>query len=339
MKNKNSEEKKYSLLAKFLSEEMEPSEKEEFLRSTSQSNEFSDLEEMKLKWDKMKNEYQMAEPDAQKAWLKLHEKLKQENLLPNQKKGSKILYSSSLLRMASLALILLAIGAVIFYNRTQAVQPKLISVTTQNSSGAMIKTLADGSVIFLAANTNFSFPEQFDLDKREVKLKGEAFFDIKANASKPFLIETDKAIIQVLGTAFNVKNYAENDFELSVNRGSVKVTLKKENSLTVMVHAGQQVKISKTGVIKEEQISEVTWFKERMVFKDETLRNILEVLNLTRNTYFSVENKDVGNRKITISFENESTAAISELICLALNLKTNENSGSIVFVENSKTSK
>jgi ferric-dicitrate binding protein FerR (iron transport regulator) len=71
-----------------------------------------------------------------------------------------------------------------------------------------------------------------------------------------------------------------------------------------------------------------------MQFKDESLHNIINVINRNFNTIFVIADKEVGNRKLTVTFNNESVDTMTELICLTLNLKSETKNGSIVLSEN-----
>lgn len=333
MKNVKSENPDSTVLAKYLSDEMSLSEQSLFVNSTDSVTK-GELDDLKLKWENMKKMNLPANPDESEAWNKLHEKLKQDNLLPEQKHVSKRILNRKVLRYAAIFALLMGIGSVVYYNYQKVPSSYMLSLKTENSSGSTIRTLTDGSVIFLASNTLFSYPEKFASNKREVQLTGEAFFDIKSDEAKPFIIETDEAIIQVLGTAFNVKNYSINDFELIVNRGKVKVTLKGNPSQSLLVIAGESVKINNLSLVKSKSKGNVNWYKQKMQFKDETLQNIIQVLNTNYNTSFSVDNAEIGNQRMTIAFDQEPASTMAELICLTLNLKVNEKNGSIEFVEN-----
>mgnify|MGYP002231370705 CR=1 FL=1 len=117
----------------------------------------------------------------------------------------------------------------------------------------LVTTLEDGSVVYLAQESTLQYPEHFATDKREVNLQGEAFFDVAKNHEQTFLIETGKVRIEVLGTAFNVRSHEDDSFQLSVQRGRVKVSL-KQGGQSVLVNAGEtvtlqarQLQLSETG--------------------------------------------------------------------------------------------
>lgn len=269
------------------------------------------------------------------AWDKLYDRLQDEKLIPAQGVTTKHKLVYNVLRIAALALILLGIGAVVYLNMNRKPVVAMVKLNTVNETATLIKTLEDGSVIYLAQNSTFSFPEEFKAASRNVELKGEAFFDIIPNPDKPFIIETDKALIQVLGTAFNVKTKNGDGFELFVARGKVKVTLKKDPSHSETVMAGEEISNVKNSLVKSRHIANEasSWYKQRMHFKDEKLQNIITVLNWNFNTNFVLADNEIGKQRLTVTFQNETAGTMTELICVALNLKSQAINGSVVLSE------
>ncbi len=81
--------------------------------------------------------------------------------------------------------------------------------------------LADGSKIWLNADSKLSYPEQFSAHSREVFLTGEAFFQVASSPQKPFIVHLNKGTIRVLGTSFNVRAYENEPVQTSVSTGKV----------------------------------------------------------------------------------------------------------------------
>jgi ferric-dicitrate binding protein FerR (iron transport regulator) len=96
-------------------------------------------------------------------------------------------------------------------------------VEKQNAKGVKSTiTLPEGSKIWLNADSKLSYPVAFNDKTREVYLRGEAFFDIRKNPDKPFIIHLANGTIHVLGTSFNVRAYDDEDkIETSVSTGKV----------------------------------------------------------------------------------------------------------------------
>jgi ferric-dicitrate binding protein FerR (iron transport regulator) len=93
--------------------------------------------------------------------------------------------------------------------------------------------LADGSKVWLNAGSSIKYRANFNKKDREVILEGEAYFDIAKNKNKPFLVHTSKITLRVLGTAFNVKSYRdENTIETTLIRGAVNVEKSEKDGST-----------------------------------------------------------------------------------------------------------
>ena len=89
--------------------------------------------------------------------------------------------------------------------------------------------LPDSSVVWLNADSRISYHDNFNTNKREVNLEGEAFFDVRHDAQRPFIVHTSGIDIKVLGTAFNVKSYASDEtIEATLLRGSIEVVRKND---------------------------------------------------------------------------------------------------------------
>ena len=329
-------------LARYLSGEMSADESRDFEREPmfSADNKIK-IEKMKNLWNSLDGFQEPKTPDTGKAWDTLYNRLNEEKLIPPQVLKTRGKLAQGLLRIAAVCVILLGISAVVYFTMVHKSAAEMVQINTENDANTLIKTLNDGSVIYIAQNSLFTFPKEFENNSRNVSLSGEAFFDIKPNPDKPFIIETDETFIEVLGTAFNVKTQNGTHFELIVNRGKVKVTLKSDPSRSEFVVAGEKITTEKNLLVKsinsDNQL--VPWFKQRMHFKDESLQNIISVLNRNFNTTFVIREKAVGNRKMTVTFNNETVETMTNLICQALNLKSQTINGSVVLFENKESSK
>ncbi|NRF38332.1 FecR family protein [Pedobacter foliorum] len=103
-------------------------------------------------------------------------------------------------------------------------------------------TLADGTKVWLNAGSELKYAKAFDGKTREVYLSGEAYFDVRHDASRPFLIHTGKVLTTVLGTAFNIKEDPNNHtLEVTVTRG--KVSVADDGKLLSILTSNQQVSV------------------------------------------------------------------------------------------------
>lgn len=92
--------------------------------------------------------------------------------------------------------------------------------------------LPDGTKVFLNSDSKISYPSKFVGTSREVRLEGEAYFEVSHNREKPFIVTTKEGGIKVLGTKFNVKAYADmKDNLVSLLEGSVQLSNQFSNTL------------------------------------------------------------------------------------------------------------
>ena len=237
--------------------------------------------------------------------------------------------------MAAAVALLCLLVSVVYLNRTEREADRNL-LTRQNSetTTTLVTTLEDGSVVYLAGNTSLQYPQHFSSDRREVSLQGNALFDVAGNRARPFVIETEDTRIEVLGTAFNVKSSGSSPFELSVQRGEVKVTLKKSGQ-DIHVKAGETVTLlsRKLQLSTTPDPGQFARYTERIRFKDEMLGNILRVIN-SQNPGIRLETTpELQNRTLTVTFSNDTPEDMAELICLALNLKKTEKNNTITLSE------
>jgi transmembrane sensor len=101
--------------------------------------------------------------------------------------------------------------------------------------------LPDGSRVWLNAGTSLQYPEKLATGARTVDLSGEAYFEVASDAARPFLVRTRDAVVQVLGTRFDVRSYPEEGFcRTTVMEGAVQVSHGDERA---MLRAGDQAEV------------------------------------------------------------------------------------------------
>ncbi len=248
------------------------------------------------------------------AWVQLYTRLEQDGLLDKPTSGTQIPYRIGLMKwVAAIIILCVSVATAIFLGQERTPEAALLTLHNNEASTTLVTTLEDGSIVYLADNSQLSYPEHFQREKREVSLLGNALFDVSGNKERPFLIETEQARIEVLGTSFNIKSSDKSIFELAVRRGLVKVTLKKNGEQT-LVKAGQTVSLFSNRL-------QVAPTQDNEQFKDERLGDILHVINLEYPMMPLKATADLEDRRLTVSFYNNSPATMAELICAALKLK------------------
>ena len=141
--------------------------------------------------------------------------------------------------------------------------------------------LADGTNVMLNAESELTFPSEFDTDRREVFLKGEAFFQVTHNEKAPFIVHTDQLDVQVLGTTFNVSGYNnENMPKVTLVEGSIRI---HQQGDSVKIRPNEQYNYNKNTREKRVQTVDTelftSWVNDEYIFKDTTLDEIFNRIN------------------------------------------------------------
>ena len=148
--------------------------------------------------------------------------------------------------------------------------------------GTYTVELCDGTKVYLNLGTTLEFPSRFDGKVRSVILKGEAYFDVARNVSKPFVVEVDEMKVKVLGTSFNVKSYVdEPGVYTTLVEGSVAIL--RDGQPEKKIKPGEQAYYNKgvgTLSIAEVDVNEFTSWKDGLFyFKDIALEEILRIVS------------------------------------------------------------
>jgi len=136
--------------------------------------------------------------------------------------------------------------------------------------------LADGTKVWLNADSKLIYPKRFTEDQRVVELVGEAYFEVATNKQKPFIVHTENESVEVLGTHFNVKSYSdERESKVSLLEGKVKVSI--PNTVQKILSPGQQsVVIGKSMRIQDVDLDEtIAWKNGEFMFNNESLVSAL----------------------------------------------------------------
>lgn len=164
--------------------------------------------------------------------------------------------------------------------------------------------LSDGTKVWLNAKSTLVFPDKFSGKERNVKLIGEAYFDVAHDKEKQFIVEAQDYKIKVLGTEFNVKSYPQIGlFETSLIKGSVKITSADDVEQLTLVPG--DIIYSDKGALARSNIEDydmLAWKEGILTFKDLQLKEILDKLSLYYDVEFTIKNKSVLEDKYTGKF-------------------------------------
>jgi transmembrane sensor len=174
-------------------------------------------------------------------------------------------------------------------------------------------TLKDGTTVFLNSGSSVFISSRFNKAKREIKLSGEAFFQVQPNPDKPFIIHSGKLQTTVLGTSFDIKAYPEDEqLKVSVATGkvkvenpSVKLTPLYAKALThnqALVYDKQK---GKHRVTKVNVDSISAWRTNHLNFENASYEEIARMLSRWYNLDVTLNGGGHDARRYTLSFYNE----------------------------------
>lgn len=160
----------------------------------------------------------------------------------------------------------LASGKIV-YNLNGLSKGDLMMNTMRTPRGGQYQlTLPDGTKVWLNAASSITFPAVFVGDARNVKVSGEAYFEVAKNKEKPFIVDVDgKSSVEVLGTSFNVNAYEdESVLKTTLIDGSVKVNA---NAKVVILKPGQQAEVPE-GNSKKIEVQSTVDISQVMAWKN-----------------------------------------------------------------------
>lgn len=176
---------------------------------------------------------------------------------------------------------------------------KMNTISTPNGGEWQIR-LPDGSTVWLNAASSLEYPLNIGVAKnRTVKLTGEAYFEVAKDAAHPFIVETEKQKLEVLGTHFNVNSYTDEQMtRTTLLEGSVRVSIVKNLSASQILKPGEQSVLSNNG-IKVNTVNtdeSIAWKNGYFKFDNEKQESIMRKISRWYNVqveYADPEAKEV----------------------------------------------
>ena len=237
-----------------------------------------------------------------------------------EKEGKQIPFMlRSWIKYASAAVLVLAISLLFILNQK----------TDSNFSN---ENLSDGSRIALHGNSSMEVLS-FNEVVREVKITGKAYFDIERDESRPFIIHTDNATVEVLGTSFVVDTYGGKT-EVSVESGSVKLA-KMNDGVNVRLGKGEVGLVSNNnkGIIKRNinDLNYLSWKTKVITFNGSTMAEVERVIEDVYGIEVSFEDSTFKNCKLTAKFNKKKAKDAIEIIARTFNVEYDYSNNTAVL--------
>ena len=185
-------------------------------------------------------------------------------------------------------------------------------------------TLPDGSEVWLNGGSSLKYPIRFEKNKRNVFLSGEGYFEVQSDAEKPFVVNTDLLTLNATGTKFNIEAYGE-DTITAVTLVEGKVSVSMKSGSPVNMQPGERILYSnltsKGYVTQTDPYKWYAWKDGLTIFRDDPLHYVFKRLSLVFNVNIILKNRELADAPYRATFEDESLDEILRLLELTAPIK------------------
>ena len=176
--------------------------------------------------------------------------------------------------------------------------------------------LADGTEVWLNAESRLVYPNRFSGNRREVELQGEGYFKVAPDPLHPFIVKSGKIVTEVLGTEFNMRNYNEKDAHVTLLKGSVKVR-NHISATEVVIRPGEDAFLLADGTFEVREVDTdhyYLWTEGYFYFDNEPVVEI--VCELGRWYNMQVEFQNSASMHYRLHFLAERDRPVEEALQL-----------------------
>ncbi len=313
-----------NLITRKLSGELSPEQERDFQKLLRNDSERESLfQELQKIWNSAGSAVEGVQYNLDSEWDLM------QDLIPNLKQESQVKQSEvktrSLLyytyRVAAVLLVGLIIGLGLTYGTRMLYNQQIIAWDQP-----VDVILEDGTLITINRDSRIRFKKKFASDERKVFLKGEAWFDVASDPASPFVIDAGSAIVEVLGTSFNVNAYRENPVvEITVESGVVTLTSKQEKQEQIVLKAGNSGKYNKERkeleLIQSSDPNQISWKTRDLYFDGSSLQEVVDLINQVYDAHLIISNEALASCQITVTFKGQSLDAILNVLESTLDLE------------------
>lgn len=208
---------------------------------------------------------------------------------------------------------------------TNLSQPIIFNTMSTPRGGQYQLTLPDGSRVWLNAESSITYPAVFTGATREVSITGEVYFEVAQNAALPFKVKAGGALIEVLGTHFNINAYSDEPvIKTTLLEGSVKVVKGKNKQI---LKPGQEAQFSDESnainLIDDADTDEaIAWKNGTFDFRDQDIETVMRQIGRWYNMEIVYEGKKPGVRVLSmISRNTDLVTVLKSLELIGLHFK------------------
>ena len=314
----------YELLGKYLAGECSAEELatvREWLRVPENA---AELEVLKEFWNESEVEVALVDTDA--AW----DRVKSRAILAGSSPSDRPVNKRAFYGWIAAAVLIVAAGfAIYFMPGAQSADP-VFSTFANSTNAPQAISLPDGSEATLKPGAEIRFAEAFEGELREVRLEGEAFFQVTKNPEKPFVVRSGGAEARVLGTSFNVST--ESGLEVKVTEGKVKLSAPEGKGYvaeSVVLEAGMEARYDEAEArivdVGEVEENDLYWKTQRLVFQAAPLSEVAGTLSDIFQVEVLVADEAIQNCPLSTEFFQDDIESILQVITEAFDLTVTQD--------------
>ncbi len=209
-----------------------------------------------------------------------------------------------------------ALGVYLFMSDKNVTEPLLVSV--ERGQKASI-TLPDGSKVWLNSLSELTYNSDFNTEKRELLLVGEAYFEVASNPDKPFVVRSNEITVEALGTAFGVKAYTDDVSVSSIlMHGKVRVTTPNG---TIILKPNERIQYDRElATTRQSSVTNAVdftgWIHNELRFENESLYEITRNIQRIYNVEIIFSTERLKKLRYTGTVDNNSLESVLNLISL-----------------------
>jgi transmembrane sensor len=315
----------------YLNGELDKEESAEVVKWISEHPE--KFEQIKFIWEGSKLDLQNVKPDISKAWDKISVEIAKSAKLENSK--TRILHKKWI-QYAAIAIIFLGLGSLAYFAFSNPDKIEWIEYAHSGQKPMEVE-LPDGSKVSLNKQSRLLYQKGSFLNNREIVLVGEAFFEVKKNPDKPFLIHAGNTITRVLGTSFNVDaTDTLNCIIVTVKTGEVafyeNVIADKNELLLSKGETGsffpKKKAFEKTNNTDENYLS---WKTKVLMFDNTSIPEVCKRLSQYFDTIIIDPGLKLNKQRLTAKYENKSLEEILNSIDFVLDVQHKSTEKGIIL--------
>ena len=252
----------------------------------------------------------------------IHHKIKIEEAIFLNKTRPKIRFTNYLIRIAAILFIPVLVASFFLYFQNKSFRNNISFAEIHSPVGTRTTFfLPDGSTGMLNGGSSLEFPNQFGSKSRDVKLKGEAYFNVISNPKKPFVVSTENIDIKVFGTSFNVMAYTDEKItEVTLERGHVEVFKKSNNkikSIGILNPNESCIYYSQSDsnkIITINTNEKLSWLDGKLAFKYEPFEEVVRKINRWYNVNIVIKDELLDSYIYYGTFKDETLEEVINLL-------------------------